>query len=143
MPSFTVERSVGRLIEARIWALDDVDAANAYAAALGSAASELTGEKAGILCADHRFAAIYPQPVTDRLLELFRVMNNRLQRVAIVVPPRQATFYMQLSRIVRAAGNEARKVFREPHSATDWLAPLLTEAELTRTETFLAEQPED
>lgn len=134
---FLVERRVGRVIEARVWALDDVDAANRYAAALAGVVSELPGGTTAILCADHRFAALYPQPVTDRLLELFRQMNDRLERVAILAHPRQATFYMQLSRLVRQAGKEERRVFRETEDALDHLAPVLSTAEIDRARTFL------
>lgn len=134
---FLVERRVGRVIEARVWALDDVDAANRYSAALAGVVSALPGATTAILCADHRFAALYPQPVTDRLLELFRQMNDRLERVAILAHPRQATFYMQLSRLVRQAGKEERRVFRETEDAIEHIAPVLSAAEVDRARTFL------
>lgn len=135
--NFLVERRVGRVVEARVWSLDSVDATDRYSAALADVVAALPEGTTGVLVADHRFAAIYSQPVTDRLLYLFRQMNTRLERVAILAHPRQATFYMQLSRIVREAGKEERKVFRETPDALEHLAPALTADELARAGRFL------
>jgi hypothetical protein len=138
---FVVEQHVGRVVEARVWGLDSVAVADRYSAAIGRVAATMPLGTTGVLVADHRFAPIYPQPVTDGLLALFRQMNTRLQRIAIVVNPRQATFYMQLRRIVREAGNEARRVFREIDGALQHLAPVLTPQELARVRVFLAAGP--
>jgi hypothetical protein len=94
-----------------------------------------------VLCADHRFAAIYDQPVADRLLDLFRSMNPRLERVAILVAPHQATFSMQLNRIVREANNPARQVFREPPEAVGHLEVVLDRSELARARRFIDTAP--
>lgn len=135
--NFLVERRVGRVLEARVWALDDVETTDRYSLAIARALSDLPEGTAGILCADHRFAAIYPQPVTDRLLHLFRQMNTRLERVAILAHPRQATFYMQLNRIVREAGKKERRVFRDTPDALEHVAPALSADELARARMFL------
>ena len=135
--NFLVERRVGRVVEARVWSLDDVETADRYSVALAKVVADLPEGTTGILCADHRFAAIYPQPVTDRLLHLFRQMNTRLERVAILAHPRQATFYMQLCRIVREAGKRERRVFKETLEALDHIAPVLSSEEVVRARTFL------
>lgn len=92
-----------------------------------------------ILCADHRPVNIYVQEVADRLMEMFKPLNAHLERVAIIAAPSNATFAMQLDRIVRAAGYAARKVVYAPDDAVQHLAPVLTPQELKRARAFLQE----
>lgn len=135
--AFTVEINSGRLIEARVYSLLTRDDADAYSASLASIVNTLPDGTAGVLCADHRFAPVYPQPVTDRLVELFQYMNERLERVAIIVNPEAATLYMQLVRIAREANNSARRVFRDVEPALTHLSASLVRGEIDRVRTFL------
>jgi hypothetical protein len=48
---------------------------------------------------------------------------------------------MQLERLVREAGYENRKVFREPSGALLHLSAVLEASEATRASAFLAETP--
>ncbi len=134
---FTTEIVVGRLLEARVYSLVTRDDADAYSTALVTAVDRLPPGAYGVLCADHRFAPVYPQPVTDRLTELFQYMNERLERVAIIVRPEAATLYMQLGRIAREAGNAARRVFRDVPPALEHLRVSLDPQELARARAFL------
>src|SRR5690606_25066401 len=107
---FELATRVGRLIEARVYRLMTRDDADEYSRAL---ADEVRRHfRAPILLADHRPVPIYPQAAADRLVELFHDMNARLERIAIVVAPTNATMLMQLERITREARYENRKVFR-------------------------------
>ena len=135
--AFTVEIVTGRLVEARVYSLVTREDADAYSAALAATVSTLPEGTTGVLCADHRFAPVYPQPVTDRLVELFQYMNERLERVAIIVNPEAATLYMQLGRIAREANNAARRVFRDVEPALTHLSASLVRAEVDRARTFL------
>ena len=137
--NFSVERR-GRLLEARVWALDDVEVADRYSRAIAEVAGS-PGAEAPILCADHRYAELYPQPVTDRLLALFEQMNTRLGRIAIVVHPEQATFFMQLNRIVREAGFDKRQVFRDVEEALRFLALDLDGTDIDHARRFLRAGP--
>jgi hypothetical protein len=139
---YLVENRVGRLIEARVFRLVTVDEVDTYIGMIGAAVDRLPRSSTGVLCADHRPAEIYPQPVSDRLTELFRVMNARLSRVAIVTGPEKATLYMQLRRIVREAKYEARQVFQDTTPAVKHLAVELSPLELARAREFLASFPE-
>lgn len=133
---FELSTKVGRLIEARVLRLTTREDADAYSRAL---AQEVRHHRAApILVADHRPVAIYPQAAADRLIELFQDMNSRLERIAILVAPTNATILMQLERIAREAGFEKRKVFREPTQALVHLGQSLNEAELDRARAFLA-----
>lgn len=136
---FSVDVRTGRLVEARIFALTTVEGIAEYSAALVRACDGLPAGAQGILCADHRPALPYPQPVTDALVELFTRMNTRLERVAIVTGGGQATLYMQLRRIVREAMYETRQVFQSTLDAERHLALSLTLAEQQRAREFLAE----
>lgn len=138
---YSVELHVGRLVEARVFRLSIAEDVDAYIAAIGSEVERLAASAGGVLVADHRPADIYAQPVSERLVELFQVMNNRLARVAIVTGLEKATLYMQLRRIAREAGYEARQVFQEPPPALHHLAGALSPEELERAREFLDGYP--
>jgi hypothetical protein len=136
---YTVETHVGRLIEGRVYRLVTADDVDAYIGLIAATIPQLGDASTGVLCADHRPADIYPQPVTDRLIELFAHMNTRLERVAIVTGRAKATLYMQLRRIARAARYEARQVFQDTPPALQHLAVALTPEELDRARLFLGQ----
>ena len=138
---YLVETHVGRLIEARVFKLSTVAEVDPYIAAIAEQVQKLPAGSNGVLCADHRPAEIYPQPVTDRLIELFQHMNKRLSRIAIVTGVEKATLYMQLRRIVREARYEARQVFQDTPPALDHLAIALSPQEVERARLFLASFP--
>lgn len=140
--NFSVERHGLRLVEARVWALDDLEVADRYSQALVDLVSRMPEDAAPVLCADHRFAEVYPQPVTDRLLALFRQMNTRLTRIAILVHPEQATFFMQLKRIVREAAFDKRQVFRDTEEALRFLAQDIGDTDLELARRFLKAGPQ-
>ncbi len=128
-------------MEARVFALRTRKDVEDYGEAFGTHLMRLPQGVRAILCADHRPVTIYAQEVADRLLEMFKPLNAHLERVAIVAAPSNATFAMQLDRIVRAAGYAARKVVYAPDDAVQHLAPALTPQELKRVRSFLEEYP--
>lgn len=137
---FVVGTRVGRLLEARVHSLVTSADVDDFTVALRDGLEQMSAAQ-GVLCADHRFANIYPQPVTDQLVALFQAMNARLERVAIIVGSEKPTLYMQLRRVAREADNEARQVFHEPDGALEHLAKVLTPLELARAREFLADTP--
>ncbi len=132
-----IENRVGRLLEARVFGLRERDDVDAYARDIGVQILRMPPNVRPVLCADHRPVAIYGQGAADRLTELFLEMNARLERVAIVVAPTNATLSMQLARLVREAASPARRVFHEADEAQDHLAPVLDADELARVREFL------
>jgi hypothetical protein len=136
--SYSIQTRVGRLIEARVFQLLTRADADEYSHALGREVAKHASH-APILLADHRPVTIYPQPASDRLVELFQDMNRRIERIAIIVAPSNATIYLQLHRLVREAGFEARQVFKEAKPALDHLAVALGADELRRAQAFLEE----
>ncbi len=142
--AYRIENRTGRLLEARVFGLRERSDVDAYAREIGVQMLRTPKEVRPVLCADHRPVAIYPQAAADRLTELFLEMNARLERVAIVVAPSNATLNLQLARIVREAGFTARRVFLDVREAEAHLAVALGPAELARMRAFLGEfDPDD
>jgi hypothetical protein len=134
---YSIQTRVGRLIEARVFQLTTRGDADEYSMALGR---EVARHKdAPILLADHRPVQIYPQEASDRLVELFQHMNRRIERIAIIVAPSNATIYLQLQRLVREANYEARQVFKDVTPAIEHLSRSLAKPELDRARAFLGE----
>jgi len=136
---YVIEHRVGRLLQARVFALRTPEEVDTYTRELGIAALRMSMAVRPILCADHRPVAIYAQPVAERLIEVFTQMNARLERVAVVVARSNATLVMQLNRIVREASYAARRVVHEVDDAYAHLAPVLEPEELASMREFLAE----
>lgn len=136
---YTVETRVGHLIEARVFRLASADEVDTYIRLLADTVAKLPSGTTGVLCADHRPAELYTQVVTDRLVESFQYMNERLERVAIITGFHKATLYMQLRRIVREADYEARQVFQDNDGGLRHLAVALSPEERARAAAFLAE----
>lgn len=142
-PKYSVEHRVGRLIEARVFALRTREDVDLYSRDIGIQVMRLPRAVRPILCADHRPVVVYPQPAADRLVELFMQMNARLERVAVVVARSNATLAMQLRRIVREAAYDARRVVHDVEDAHAHLAPVLVPEELARMRAFLDDASED
>jgi hypothetical protein len=139
MVPFTLQNRVDGLIEARVFALPDLVAADSYSETLGDVSGKLVLRHGPVLCADHRPVVIYRQEVADRLTKLFSTMNSRLVRVALVVSRSNATLAMQLERIVREANYSSRRVFYEANDAAMFLSSALTPAAAERARAFLSE----
>jgi hypothetical protein len=138
-PRYTLATKAGRLIEARVFHLRSPAEADEYAGALASQVARLPVHLRGVLCADHRPVVVYTQSVTDRLGELFLQMNQRLERIAILVARTNATLLVQLERMVREAANTNRKVFHVAEGALEHLGPVLDGSELVRARAFVSE----
>lgn len=134
--SFTCERRVGRVIELRVFELRDTDAVNAYAQATLAEMHKTPGNV--FICADHRPARIYPAAVTNGLVGLFTKINPRLERAALLLTETNATFAMQVQRIVSTASHAERQVFFSPEPLVAWLGERATPLELARIKAHLA-----
>lgn len=136
---YTIANRVGRVIEARVFGLRTADDATRYSRALAAQVLSMPAAPGPVLCADHRPVRIYPQPAADRLVELFQAMNTRLTRIAIIVSESNATFSLQLQRLVREAGYANRRVVSDTGDALAHLSPGLGLDERARIERFLSE----
>ncbi len=136
---YSIETRVGRLIEGRVFRLITREDADAYSDALATEVRRHPNDRAPVLLADHRPVMIYPQAAADRLIELFQDMNSRLERIAIIVWPSNATLLLQLERIVREAQFSNRRVFRDAAGVLEHLGVTLGSTEVARARAFLAE----
>jgi hypothetical protein len=134
---FTVTVRVGRLVEARLTSLADVDEVGRFERAMGEAFASV-GVRS-VVCADWRVANILPPEVADRLTALLQRGNPHVERSAILLAREHATFNLQVERLVREAQNPARRTFREAPPLVDYLGAVLTPSEKSRAADFLAE----
>lgn len=134
---FTVERNVGRLVEVRVESLRSSSDAEAFIRAIRGAIVEAAPARI-VVCADHRAVPIYTQAVSDRLVELFTSINQGIDRAGLIVARTNATFSLQIERIVRESQNPLRRVFYDPDTVTAWLSEVLTEPEVARMRAFLS-----
>lgn len=79
-----------------------------------------------VATADFRSARLFSQPVTDAIVTVLKSDNERLERSAHLVSANDAVFALQLERMVRAAGNPRRRVFRTVKECEDYLGEVLT-----------------
>ena len=135
---FTVERHVGRLVEARVHQLENRAAGDAYFTAITAAVVDVPTTQRAVICADHRPVIIYPPAVADRLVELFTSVNKRVERAALIVARSNATVSLQIQRIVRESDNAFRRVFYDVAQAQAFLSEILSGAERARVKRFLS-----
>jgi len=134
---YTIERHAGRLLEVRQIAttpvgLDEILAFRDVLLGRIRAATEPLA-----ICFDLRQATLFAPPVAEQLAAMMKVVNTKLERSAIVVPPDRATFALQMERLVRAAGVASRRTFRNAILAADWLGEVLDDEEKARLREFL------
>jgi hypothetical protein len=132
---YEVGARVGRLIEARLVALADVDEVARFEQAMAQAFAAMSGRS--VVCADWRQANILPPMVADRLTALLQRGNPHVERSAILLAREHATFNLQVERLVRESQNPARRTFRDPAAMAAFLGEVLTPAERARVAAFL------
>ena len=128
----------GRLVEVRIGrlvGLSDIESLDAAC----RAAMRSAGPGA-VVCADHRFASPLLSPdLADAWSRCMRAANRSVGRSAILLHPTNATFNLQIERIVQCAGHQGRRVFTDRDELHEWLDGELTEAERARLRSFLSD----
>jgi hypothetical protein len=93
--------------------------------------------KERIVVMDFRHATVLPPQVADSLVSLLSPANPGLLRNGVLVPDSSAIVALQLQRIVRAADNDRRRVFRERAPLEAWLGEVLDIPERARLKLFL------
>jgi hypothetical protein len=133
----TAQMRVGRLGEVRFappFAPGETDALAQSIRGLFTA----LGPRLIIFCCDLRPVQVFPPDVSDRLIEIMRSDNPKVERNGILIGE-SSVVGLQLERMVRDAGNPGRRVFRKLPQLLTWLGDVLTPAELQRVRDFLAE----
>ncbi|WP_394838391.1 hypothetical protein LVJ94_15930 [Pendulispora rubella] len=128
---------VGRLIELTVETPVSVDEANR---AFVDTRNLVQGLRTKVVTAcDLMGADIFAPEVSDKLTHLMRSDNPHVERSAYLVSD-APTFSLQFMRMIREAGNPARRIFRRRAEMESWLAPVLTLDERERLHTFLDER---
>jgi hypothetical protein len=132
---FTVNRNVGRLVEARVFQLGSIQDVDRYRRAF---VPHLRGTRL-LLMADHRAARVYSPEVAEGLVSLFLGLNEVWDRAALLVAPANATLSIQIRRIVRESKSDSRRVFLDEAACEAFLGQPLDAPEKTRLRAFLGE----
>src|SRR5689334_1269668 len=107
---WSIERNVGRLVEVRVASPVSLEEAVAFQERLIETVKSAPGNV--VLCVDLREAKVFTPEVADRVIGMLRSENAKLERGAILLPPGNAVFGLQIERLVREAGHPARQTFR-------------------------------
>jgi hypothetical protein len=133
-PAFARARQ-GRLVEVRVGRLADlaeVDSLNASVFAAVHSAGP-----GAVICADYRLASPVSPHVAHAWSRAMRVANRAIGRSALLLDPSNTIFNLQVERIVRCAGNPARRLFADVAELQDWVDGDLTEPEREALLAFL------
>jgi hypothetical protein len=124
---FTLERHVGRLIEISLSGNMTLAEVQSLRTRLWNTLGAIDGR--AVIWADLRSTERFTPEVADKLLEMLRVDNPKVERSAYPIGTR-ATFTVQVERIVADAAAvpgkiATRRTFRELSSAGAWLKEVL------------------
>jgi hypothetical protein len=134
---YSVECRVGRLVEARLLIPRTPAEVGAFAEELRRVFTSLPGKF--VICADWCAATLLAPDVADALADLLRRGNPFIERSAILLSRNNALFGLQVERVIREAGNPARRTFRQAAPMRSWLAEVLRHEERISMNEFLAD----
>ncbi len=132
-----LQHRVGRLLETRFATPIDRAELEEFNRERAVARSQFSAERVVVM--DFRRASILPPELADTLVSVLHGPNPGLVRNGVLVPTTGATVAMQLTRIVREANSDRRRVFRGVPELETWLGEVLDEPERQRLQRFLAE----
>jgi len=92
-----------------------------------------------VFCTDLRESRLMAARMADRVMALMRRDNLHIERNAMLLPLDGAVLALQFDRILREAGSEKRRAFRDAAQAAAWLGEVLTFAEQKSLLEFIAE----
>jgi hypothetical protein len=129
----STENRAGRLAEIRIVSPVTLDEVKQLTADLRR--TMMTHGKICIV-GDLLRCSVFPQDIYDAFLSLLKVDNPAIERSALLLAD-SAVFTLQLERIVKDAGNPARRTFRDRKALLTWLGEVLRTDERIAAERFL------
>lgn len=132
--SWTIERTVGHLIEMRVHRLQSTDEVKKFADAIIKAGSQVPD---AVFVVDLRYPVVFSQGVAAAVIQLMTRANRVRRKTAILLAPDHAVFGMQFGRLVREVGDPQRQTFTEPEPLFAWLSDALTDVELKRAKAFI------
>jgi acyl-CoA synthetase (NDP forming) len=132
---FTVERKVGRLVEAVMRSPVTLEDLNSADRAMEDATRALQGS--AIVLADYTQTRFLLAEHATHLIQMFRRHNENIERSAILVSASSAVGVLQMERVIREANHPSRRAFRDAREAASWLGEVLSVAERARLRVIL------
>jgi anti-anti-sigma regulatory factor len=111
-------RNENEILIVRISGVVDQDDASALASKVHSWLDEAPG--GARMLVDASGLQIYSPEGADLLLGFMKKANPKLERAAFIAPT-SGTAALQLTRLIREAGGNNRRVFADPEEARRWL----------------------
>lgn len=133
---FTVERRVGRLVEAVMRSPVTLEDLNNADRAMEEATRSL--QSSTIVLADYTQTKFLLAEHAAHLIQIYRRHNEHIERSAILVSASSAVGVLQMERVLREADNPSRRAFRDAREAAAWLGEVLNIAERGRLHAILA-----
>jgi hypothetical protein len=132
-----LQHRVGRLFETRFATPIDQKELEEFDRTRALLRSQVGEERVVVM--DLRHTSILPPELADSLVSLLHGPNPKLLRNGVLAPTSSATVAMQLTRIVREAKNDRRRVFSSVLGLEAWLGEVLDPEERVRLRQFLAD----
>ncbi len=132
-PVYSVGRSVGKLVEIRIWSPVSVEETIPWAIEHDAVITSIDGPY--VCLVDLVDAKVFPQVVVDAYVATMK-NEPRLLRTGTLLNE-SPTFGMQIERMIREANHRERRTFRAPVELYRWLSEVLDDAERARLRALL------
>jgi hypothetical protein len=132
---FEVGNPTGRLVTFR--AVPPVEEANTENAARDLRAIIVGIPGRVVVCSDVSEGRTFSAETTARFIALMKSDNRKVERSALLLSAASPTFQLQMERMVREAGNPARRTFLDRRELREWLRPVLSHEEQAALEAFL------
>jgi hypothetical protein len=132
-----LQHRVGRLVESRFATPIEQVELEAFDRERARMRTLVHDERVVVM--DFRRASILPPGLADSLVGILHGPNPGLLRNGVLVPTASPTVAMQLTRIVREANSDRRRVFRATRELAAWLGEVLDAPEHKRLLEFLAD----
>jgi hypothetical protein len=126
----------GRLVTFRV--VPPVSDENGERASLDLRALIVANPQSVVVVSDLSIARAFSPETTERFVALMKSGNPKLLRSALLVAADAPTLNLQIARMMKEAGNPARRAFDDAHALMEWLDPDLTTAERAALATFFA-----
>jgi hypothetical protein len=133
---YTIAHRVGRLVEIRIESPVSLEEAVRWGRDHNAVIDAVVGPY--VCFVDLVDATVFPQNVVDAYVATMK-SEPRLLRTGTLLSA-SPTLGMQIQRMIRAANNPDRKVFRDGPELEGWLGEILTPAERARLHELLADR---
>jgi hypothetical protein len=125
-----IRNQVGRLIEVVVESPTTSAEWKALPKQLSSIHSRISEKY--MYCANISRAKLLQPEEAEPMKKIMYLDNPRLVRTAIYLGSNSAILMLQMERLIREAGNPARKAFRDPQKLISWMAEVTTPEEEQR-----------